>query len=248
MYLFGTVLFWIFFGLTMVFMFIPASIIWLITLPFDKNLRILHTFSCFWGSLYTWCNPFLKVKIEGLENLKKGQSYVYCPNHQSMMDIVILYRLFRHFKWVAKKELMKVPFLGWNMWLNGYLKVDRKSPSSQIRMMKNGEALLNRGSSLMIFPEGTRSKDGNLGKFHDGAFILSQKTGVPAVPIAIRGSRDVFSDGTIRYYRVYPMTITILEPVPSISGENAKALGRIVRQRIADHLEQTDNTSVDSSE
>ncbi|MDA3957699.1 1-acyl-sn-glycerol-3-phosphate acyltransferase [Oceanispirochaeta sp.] len=243
MYLIGTVLFWIFFGITMVLLFIPASIIWLVTLPFDRNHRVLHFYSCFWGSLYTWCNPFLKVKIEGLEKLKKGQSYVYCPNHQSMMDIVILYRLFRHFKWVAKRVLMRVPFLGWNMWLNGYLSIDRNRPSSQIRMMKKGEALLKRGSSLMIFPEGTRSKDGTLGKFRDGAFVLSQKADVPVVPIAISGSRYVFSDGSIRYYRVYPMTITILDPVNAAEAESAKALGRLVRQKIAENLGLEDQYS-----
>nr|MDC7232165.1 lysophospholipid acyltransferase family protein [Spirochaetales bacterium] len=236
MFFIGTVLFWIFFVVTMVVLFIPAALIWLITLPFDRNKKILHIFSCFWGSLYTWCNPFLKVKIVGKEKLKNGQSYVYCPNHSSMMDIVILYRLFRHFKWVAKKEILRVPFLGWNMSLNGYLSIDRKSPASQIKMMKNGEALLKRGSSIMIFPEGTRSKDGTLGKFRDGAFILSQKSDAPVVPIAIEGSRDVFSDGTIRYHRVYPMTITILDPVLPGEAENAKALGRLVRARIAEKL------------
>lgn len=238
MYLIGTILFWIFFGLTMVVMFFPALLIWLLTLPFDRNRKVLHIYSCFWGSLYTWCNPFLKVKIEGREKLEKGTSYVYCPNHSSMMDIVILYRLFRHFKWVSKSEIMRVPFLGWNMRLNGYLGIDRKSPKSQIRMMRGAEALLKGGSSIMIFPEGTRSRDGKLGKFRDGAFLLSEKTGAPVVPIAISGSRDVFSDGTIRYYRVYPMTISILDPVSPDEAENPKAMGRLVRRRIAEHLGQ----------
>ncbi len=240
MYLIGTIIFWIFFALTMVLMFFPAFLIWLMTLPFDRNRKVLHIYSCFWGSLYTWLNPFLKVKIEGLEKLEKGRSYVYCPNHCSMMDIVILYRLFRQFKWVAKSEIMKVPFLGWNMKLNGYLGIDRKSPMSQIKMMKDAEALLKKGSSIMIFPEGTRSKDGKLGKFRDGAFLLSEKADVPVVPIAISGSRDVFSDGTIRYHRVYPMTISILEPVAPEEAENPKAMGRLVRQRIAEALGQED--------
>lgn len=246
MYLIGTVLFWIFFLICMVVLFFPAALIWLLTLPFDRNKKVLHIYSCFWGSLYTWFNPFLRVKIVGKEKLTKGQSYVYCPNHSSMMDIVILYRLFRHFKWVAKKELMKVPFLGWNMFLNGYLALDRKSPSSQIKMMKKAEKLLKRGSSIMIFPEGTRSKDGMLGKFRDGAFLLAQKTGVPVVPIAIEGSRDVFSDGTIRYHRVYSMTVTILDPLSPDEAENPKALGRLTRDRIARKIGQTDGQGNES--
>ena len=238
MFLAGSVLFWIFFTITMAVLFFPALLIWLVTLPFDRNKRVLHQYSCFWGSLYTWFNPFLKVTIEGREKIDKNQSYVYCSNHQSMMDIVILYRLFLHFKWVSKKEIFKVPFLGWNMYLNNYLYLDRSSPSSQIRMMKDGEKLLNAGSSLMIFPEGTRSKDGKVGKFRDGAFVLSQKTGAAAVPVVLEGSRDVFSDGTIFYRRFYSMTIRILDPVPFDAAENPKALGRLVRSRICDELGQ----------
>jgi len=241
MFLIGTVLFWIFFSVTMVVMFFPALLVWLVTLPFDRNKRLLHQYSCFWGSLYTWFNPFLKVEIKGKENLEKGKSYVYCANHQSMMDIVILYRLFLHFKWVSKKEIFKVPFLGWNMRLNNYLYLDRTSPSSQIKMMKDGEKLLNRGSSLMIFPEGTRSKDGRIGKFRDGAFILSRKTGAAAVPVVIDGARDVFSDGTIMYRRVYRMTIQILKPVEPDEAETPKALGRLVRSRIQEELGQSDD-------
>ena len=239
MFLAGSVLFWVFFTITMVILFLPALLIWLITLPFDRNKRVLHQYSCFWGSLYTWFNPFLKVKVKGKDKLEKGRSYVYCANHQSMMDIVILYRLFLHFKWVSKKEIFKVPFLGWNMYLNNYLYLDRSSPSSQIRMMKGGEKFLNTGSSLMIFPEGTRSKDGNVGKFRDGAFVLSQKTGAPVVPVVIRGSRDVFSDGTIFYRRFYPMTIQLLDPIPPDAAENPKALGRLVRSRICEELGQS---------
>ncbi len=238
MFYIGTILFWIFFALTVAIMFVPAVLIWLVTFPFDRNKKVLHIYSCFWGSIYTWFNPFLKVTITGREKLKRGQSYVYCPNHSSMMDIVILYRLFTHFKWVSKKVMMKVPFLGWNMFLNGYLSIDRNSPKSQIQMMKKAEALLKRGSSIMIFPEGTRSKDGTLGKFRDGAFVLSQKTGAPVVPIAIEGSREPFGDGSIWYRRVYPMTINILDPVMPDEAESPKALGRETRNKIAEKLGQ----------
>jgi len=228
-------------------MFIPASIIWILTIAFDKNRKALHLFSCIWGSLYIWCNPFLKVKIEGRERIQKNQTYVYCPNHQSMVDIIVLYGLFRHFKWVAKVELMRIPFLGWNMWLNGYLRIDRKNPSSHIKMMKDAEKYLNQGSSIMIFPEGTRSKGGQLGKFRGGAFILAEKTGVPIVPIAITGTGDVFSQGPFFFRKVVTMTVTILDPVQPQEADNPKAMGRLVRQRVADHLGIDDNISEETS-
>ena len=236
MYLIGSILFWIFLGITMVLMFIPASLIWIFTIPFDKNRKALHLYSCFWAALYIWFNPFLKVRIEGKENIRKDQTYVYCPNHQSMVDILILYMLFRHFKWVSKIELMRVPVLGWNMWLNGYLRINRKDPSSQIKMMRDAEKYLNQGSSIMIFPEGTRSKDGSLGKFRGGAFILAEKTGVPLVPIAVSGTREVFSKGPLIFRKFVTMTVSVLEPVKVEEAETPKAMGRLVRQRMADHL------------
>lgn len=239
MYFVGSILFWIFFLVVMVFMFFPALLIWLLTLPFDRNKRVLHQYSCFWGSLYTWFNPFLSVEILGKEKLNKAASYVYCANHQSMMDIVLLYRLFLHFKWVSKKEILKVPFLGWNMRLNNYLSVSRGSPSSQIRMMKGGENLLNQGSSLMIFPEGTRSKDGKLGRFRDGAFVLAQKTNSPVVPVVIKGSADVFSDGTLWYRRKYNMTVQILDPIAPNGEDSPKAFGRYVRDIFLKELGQS---------
>jgi 1-acyl-sn-glycerol-3-phosphate acyltransferase len=240
MFLTGSVIYWIFFIITMILMFFPALLIWLLTLPFDRNKRILHQYSCFWGSLYTWLNPFWRVKIQGREKIKRGVSYVYCANHQSVMDILIIYRLFLHFKWVSKKENFKVPFFGWNMHLNNYLYLDRSSRSSKIRMMVNGEKLLNQGSSIMIFPEGTRSKDGSIGKFREGAFILAQKTASPVVPVVIRGSGDVFTDGTILFRKFNSMTIKLLDPVAANLEENPKALGSSVRRKFLEELGQTD--------
>lgn len=240
MFYIGSFLFWLFFIVTIVLMFFPAFLIWLVTLPFDKNKRFLHLYSCFWGALYTWFNPFLKLEITGREKIDRSKAYVYCANHQSMMDIVILYRLFLHFKWVSKKEIFRVPFLGWNMRLNNYLYLDRSSPSSQIRMMKQGEDFLRRGSSLMIFPEGTRSTDGQLGKFRDGAFILAQKTESSVVPVVLKGSGEVFRDGAFFYKRVYSMSIELLDPVSPDTEVSPKALGRSIRNIMQMALGQSD--------
>ncbi len=237
-YYLGTALFWTFFGLTMVINFFISLFLWALTRPFDRKGVVLHRFACFWSALYTWFNPFLKLKIEGREKLEKGKTYVLCSNHRSVMDIVILYRLFFHYKWVSKKEIFRVPFLGWNMYLNRYVYLDRDKPSSQIQMIRDGESHLKEGSSLMIFPEGTRSKDGrSVGKFRDGAFLMARQTERDVVPIAVSGTEDVFTKDII-YRRIYPMKITVLDPIPWNYGETVKDLARETRRRIEEELQR----------
>lgn len=233
----GTALFWLFFLLTMVLNFFISLLLWAVTLPFDKKGVALHGFACFWGSLYTWLNPFLRLTIKGREKLERGKTYVICSNHRSVMDIVILYRLFFHFKWVSKKEIFRVPFLGWNMYLNRYVYLDREKPSSQIKMMKDSEEHLRRGSSLMIFPEGTRSKDGRtLGKFRDGAFLLARKTHCHILPIAVSGTEEVFTRDIV-YRKVYAMKIRILDPIPWDGADSTKKLAGLTKTRIREALE-----------
>ena len=168
-----------------------------------------------------------------------SKTYVICSNHRSVMDIVILYRLFFHYKWVSKKEIFQVPFLGWNMSLNRYVYLDRNKPSSQRQMLNDCEEHLSRGSSLMIFPEGTRSPDGkSVGKFRDGAFLLAKKMHCDVLPVAVSGTEDVFTRDII-YRRIYPMKIILLDPIPWNRGEdNIKELARETRRCIVEALER----------
>ena len=243
-YYLGTLIFWIFFVLTMVVNFFVSLVLWMLTGLFDRKGVILHRFACFWSSLYTWFNPFLKLRIEGRDKLEKGRTYVLCSNHRSIMDIVILYRLFFHYKWVSKKEIFNVPFLGWNMYLNRYVYLDRNKPSSQIQMLKDSEEHLRQGSSIMIFPEGTRSKDGRtMGKFRDGAFLLAKKTGCDIVPIAVTGTEEVFTRDII-YRKIYSMKITILDPIPSDWSDSVKELGRETKRRIEEVLEKEEKNLI----
>ena len=102
---------------------------------FARRGVILHKFTCFWASLYTWLNPAWRVRIEGREKIRREAAYVIVANHQSLLDILVLFRLFVHFKWVSKVENFRVPFIGWNMSLNRYIKLHRGSSGSVSRMM-----------------------------------------------------------------------------------------------------------------
>src|ERR1035437_9216243 len=116
---------WFLFFLSWFIIFPIICVIWVFTRWTDPSLKLVHWSSCVWGSVLTWVNPLWKVKISGREKIKKGQTYVMVCNHQSMLDILVLFRLFKRFKWVSKAELFKIPIVGWNMSLNRY--IDRKS-------------------------------------------------------------------------------------------------------------------------
>lgn len=212
--LFYSSLYWTFFVLSSAVFFIIAVIIRVLTTPFDKNLRVLHQFSCFWAALYIWVSPFWWAKIRGKDNVDRKQAYVIVSNHQSMVDILVIYKSFLHFKWVSKKSMFKAPFLGWNMWLNKYVGIERGEATSREKCLAECRDWLALGSSVVFFPAGTRSKRGEVGRFKIGAFRVAVETGMPLLPMVIHGSRDALPKHTIALNRRSRMTLTILPPIP----------------------------------
>jgi 1-acyl-sn-glycerol-3-phosphate acyltransferase len=151
-------------------------------------------------------------------------------NHNSVVDIFVLFRLFAHFKWVSKIENFKIPFIGWNMSLNGYVQLRRGDRESVVKMLARCEELLREGNSIMMFPEGTRSLTGELKPFKPGAFELAVKTGLPVLPIAVTGTfRALPKHG----FRIAPQRV-VVRVLPAVEpGESVEALGHDVRARIA---------------
>jgi len=182
--------FWAFLVVSSLLLFPVALLIWAVTVLFDRRLVVQHRFTCFWASLYTWLNPAWRVSIAGREHVRPGVTYVMVSNHQSLLDILVLFRLFVHFKWVSKEELFRIPCIGWNMTLNRYIRLRRGNPESIAQMMRDAERTLAEGSSLMIFPEGTRSANGRLKPFKHGAFTLALRGRVPLLPILVEGTSD----------------------------------------------------------
>src|SRR5262252_8432215 len=125
--------FWGFIVLSSALLFPVALLVWAVTAPFDRRLRVQHLFTCFWASLYTWLNPLWRVRVTGREHVRPGQAYVMIANHQSFLDILVL---FRHFQWVSKTEMFRIPCIGWNMALNRYVRLQRGDPNSITRMMR----------------------------------------------------------------------------------------------------------------
>jgi 1-acyl-sn-glycerol-3-phosphate acyltransferase len=234
----GSLLFWAFMLVTSVLLFPVALLIWGATFPFDRRLAILHSFSCFWASLYTWCNPLWSVRIDGKEHVDRHVTYVMVCNHQSLVDILVLFRLFVHFKWVSKAENFRIPFVGWNMTLNRYIKIERGRLRGNLSMMRGAEAALDAGSSVMIFPEGTRSSGGAPGEFKGGAFELALRSGRPILPIVIDGTAAALPRKGFILRGKHAIRIRVLEPIspPWAPGTDAGTLSAMARGRIAGEL------------
>ena len=211
------------------------------TAPFDPRRIVLHRFTCFWGSLYTWLNPAWRIEIEGREHIAPEQAYVMVANHLSTLDILVLFRLFTHFKWVSKVENFRVPFIGWNMRLNRYIPLVRGQRASVVDMMRKARGCLAAGDSIMMFPEGTRSHDGALRRFKTGAFELAIQAERPLLPIVIRGSGHALPKRGFILRGRHRIRVKVLNPLPFelFDGLSAKELSEQVRAVFAEELGQS---------
>lgn len=223
----GSLVFWGFVVVSSALLFPVALVTWAVTAPFDRRRRALHLLTCFWASLYTWLNPAWRVTIHGRDLIEPKATYVYVANHLSLLDILVLFRLFADFKWVSKAEIFKVPVIGWNMRLNKYIPLQRGNRDSVVQMMEQCEQALEQGSSLMMFPEGTRSATGELKAFKTGAFELAIAAQVPIVPIAIEGTNNALPKHGFVLRGRHTITVTVLPPFePGTSVESATEQAR----------------------
>jgi 1-acyl-sn-glycerol-3-phosphate acyltransferase len=144
-----------------------------------------------WAKLNAWATPMF-VSITGKENIDRNQSYVIVCNHQSHYDIFLLYGwLGIDFKWVMKKELRKVPVLGEVCDAMGHIYIDRSDSSSAVEEINRAKERIVNGTSVLFFPEGTRSLTGKMGQFKKGAFKMALDLGIPVLPITINGTRNI---------------------------------------------------------
>jgi len=138
------------------------------------------------------------VKVSGKENIKKGESYVIVANHQSQYDIFLLYGWVGvDFRWIMKKELRKAPFIGYASAKVGHIFLDRSSPRAAVESIEESKKQLVNGTSVVIFPEGTRSRDGKLRKFKKGAFKIAHQLELPILPVTIVGTNKIMGSGFI---------------------------------------------------
>jgi len=222
---------------TSIFYYFIAVLIWLLTRPFDRRLRLLHLYTCYWGAFYTYIVPAWKISIEGREKIRRDATYVIVSNHQSQLDILVLFRLYVHFKWVSKSEIFKIPLIGWNMVMNRYIKLRRGDKESIAQMMADSEERLSEGSSIFIFPEGSRSYVDP-----DGAVVMKyinpryfeayMRPGDYIAPVNLVGGSDLTRGWRLRRAR---LGISMDDPfeVTARMLKNFEKAGLAVMQKIA---------------
>ena len=204
----------------------------LVSTLFDRSGNTGHRCARAWSWLILKTSG-VRVKAEGLERLDRSRSYVFAANHQSIYDIPIVFAsLPFQIRIIAKESLGKIPFMGWHLLRAGHLLVDRSNPGAGV--VKKMARLVAQGHSLIVFPEGTRSVDGVVGRFKGGSFVIAVQSTLPVVPITIGGSRDVMLKGQLT---VHPgdVTLTVHEPIEtaSIPRDAVRDLADAVRATVA---------------
>jgi 1-acyl-sn-glycerol-3-phosphate acyltransferase len=228
-----SIVYWAFLAGTMPLFYLIALVVFLVTWPFDRRRVVLHLFSCFWASVYVYLNPLWRVRVVGRGRLPWRGAAVIVANHLSLLDILILYGLYRPFKWVSKAELFKVPVLGWNMVLNDYVPLKRGDATSIRDMMDHCRRHLERGSPVLIFPEGTRAQDGKLQAFKDGAFRLAMEAKVPLIPVAVTGTHEALPKHGLVLRQRMQAEVQVLEALDPARYESVAALREAARAALA---------------
>lgn len=211
---------WVAIALLTIMLFIVEVVLTIILFPFDKKRKINHAQCFWWAKALISFNPFWNITISGLENIDKNKTYVVVANHQSLADIIVLYKTRMQFKWVAKESLFKVPFIGWCLSLTKHIKLTRGSFGSIKKVYRQAAFWLKQDMSVVFFPEGTRSQTGKIGEFQSGAFKLAIAQKKPILPIVINGTSEALPRGTWIFKTRIKGTVTVLPPIKTDNLES----------------------------
>lgn len=219
-------------------LYVASFIALVVCYPFDKKRVVVHKISEWLTDVVFIFAPRMRRDVIGAENINPKQAYVMVLNHQSMIDILSIYNLPLVFKWVSKKEVYRIPLVGRLLFMHGDIVIDRASTKEAMQLVHSkGKEWLEKGASVAIFPEGTRSKDGEIHNFKAGAFILAKDAGVPILPVVLDGTSSMVRKGWMMNWR-NRMTIQVLPPISAeeIQNRDIKDVMRQVREDMVDTL------------
>lgn len=235
-----------------VFFLIPAITVYTVVLGavsivssvFDRRGHFAHRCARAWSWLILKTTG-VRVAVEGLERIVPGTTYVFVSNHQSIYDTPVVFATLPYqLRIIAKTSLARFPVLGWHLRRGGHLFVDRRHPD-RAGILRQWRALVSEGLSLIIYAEGTRSLDGGVARFKAGSFLLAIEAGLPIVPLAIIGTRQVMPKGRLRTEPA-DVRLVVHDPIqpPAIDAptvHDAKALAERVHTIVADTVNKLQN-------
>ena len=205
-------------GICFVIVTFPLTlIVWILTFPFDKERLIVHMLLMYESTVLSFLIPVWKIHIEGREKAIKGITYVIISNHQSILDILLMNCLRYRYKWISKIENFNVPVIGWYLKMAKYITVDRGNEDSKTEMLEKSYECLRKGISIMIFPEGTRSVNNEIGFFKRGAFQLALQADVPLLPVLIDGTGGILPKHGLIFSSGHQVRIRVLDPIDPIT-------------------------------
>ncbi len=228
---------WLVFGIIIIIWVPLVFVVWVVTAPFDKGrywpgylfrrLTVVHQ----------WLNPLWRFRTSGVKINDPRRPYVVVSNHESFVDILLISHLPWEMKWLSKEDFFKYPLVGWLMRMAGDIRLVRGNKESIVLAMNGCRDRLDKKVSVMLFPEGTRSLDGTLGEFKDGAFRLAIEQGCPILPLAVSGTREALQKGDWRM-NVTNAEVRVLEPIETtgLTKDDIEALRYRTRQAIVDEL------------
>lgn len=209
-----SILYYLFLVLLCTFFMILSAVALVVCWPFDKARRVVHELSRIMVRTFFAVPPFWRHRVIGRELFDAKKSYIIVMNHSTMIDIPALYYLPLNFRWVSKREVFKTPFFGQFLVLHGDICINRgRATEAMDQLLRDGKLWISRGASVAIFPEGTRSKDGEIHRFKAGAFTLAKEAGVEILPVVLSGTKSLIGPKALFNWRNL-ITVKVLPPVP----------------------------------
>jgi 1-acyl-sn-glycerol-3-phosphate acyltransferase len=207
---------------------------------FNPYSKIIYYISYIWSKSILFVAG-TKLKVYGLDNIDSEKNYIFIANHQSHFDVLAVFNILPlTVRFLAKKELFRIPLFGWAIAAVGMIKIDRSNREKALQSMEEAQQIINKGVSVVVFPEGTRSFDGKIQKFKKGGFVIALKCRIPIVPVSISGSRFILKKHTLR---IEPGIIKIVIDQPIETGSYSYEQ----RDQLAEHVKKVIKKNIDDA-
>ncbi len=208
-------------------------LVWLFTFWWDRRRVAIHYMMTFWAWLFQAIVPYWKLELEGRKKIPLDRTVILVSNHRSKVDILALSKIRRPFRWTSKSENFKMPFVGMCLTLSRSIPINRESLRSGAKFIAQAEAEIKNGSSILLFPEGTRSRTGEMRIFKEGAFLLAKRSGCPIIPIVHTGSENTFPGNSWIMGRAH-IRIRVLDEISAdtVSKLDVKSLMSLTREKM----------------